>query len=333
MQKLGGRYMKKEIHVRDAIGMPLAHDLTKIVPGEFKGRIFKKGHVIREQDIPTLLDIGKQHIYVLDIPTGYVHENEAAERLGNSLIGRHMWKTDAEEGKVVLKSKCQGLFLAKPEALSAINLLGEIAVVTKPTYTPVQENETLVGVKVIPLVIEQSKLDAVAAISENVSPVFELLPFRTFRVGVVTTGSEIASGRIEDRFGPILRQKLAQYGSFVQSHMIVGDSSDDIVSALEQLKAEGCDMLICTGGMSVDPDDRTPGAIRRFATEIVSYGVPMLPGSMMLVGYHDSIPIFGLPGCVIYDPKTSFDIVLPRILAGLRICKEDLAALGHGGYL
>jgi molybdenum cofactor synthesis domain-containing protein len=324
--------MKKEVRVEAAIGMVLAHDLTRIVPGEFKGRAFHKGHVIREEDIPELLKIGKEHIYILDLTEGELHENDAALRMGHVLCGEHMTYDEPHEGKVVLKSTIQGLLKVEDEQLFRINSIDEIAVVAKQTNTVLEPGDKIAGLRAIPLTIDEEKVKAVEEISQEM-PVFTIKPFRKLRVGVVTTGSEIQKGRIQDKFGPVVTAKLAHFGSEVIEQKIVGDLLDDIKQAIIEFQEQGADMVICTGGMSVDPDDRTPGAIKAAATEIVSYGMPVLPGSMMMLAYREEMPIFGLPGCVIFDAFTSFDMLLPRVLAGETVTRAEVARLGHGGLL
>jgi molybdenum cofactor synthesis domain-containing protein len=324
--------MKKEVRVEDAIGMRLAHDLTRIVPGEFKGRLFQKGHVIREEDIPALLNIGKEHIYILDLADGELHENDAALRMAEVLGGEQMTYDDPHEGKVVLKSAIQGLLKVDVEQLLRINSIDEIAVVSKKTDTVLEPGDKIAGLRAIPLTIAEEKVAAVEAIARE-QAVFTVKPFRSLKVGIVTTGSEVLKGRIEDKFGPTVREKMARFGSEVLGQLIVGDDVQDIVNAIIEWQERGAELVICTGGMSVDPDDRTPGAIKRAATEVVSYGMPVLPGSMMMLAYRDGMPIFGLPGCVIFDEFTSFDILLPRVLAGEKVTRAEVAALGHGGLL
>lgn len=324
--------MKKEVRVEDAVGMRLAHDLTRIVPGEFKGRLFKKGHVISADDIPALLNIGKEHIYILELSDGELHEDDAALRMGNALAGEAMRFEEPHEGKVVLKAEMQGLLKVDAERLFAINMIDEIAVVAKENNTVLEPGDKIAGLRAIPLTVAEEKVARVEALAAE-GPVFAIKPFRRLKVGVVTTGSEVLKGRIEDKFGPRVREKLERYGSEVIEQKIVGDLVEDIAGAIEAFHAAGADMVICTGGMSVDPDDRTPGAIKRAATEVVSYGMPVLPGSMMMLAYREGMPIFGLPGCVIFDDFTSFDILLPRVLAGEKVTREEVARLGHGGLL
>ncbi|ASS76783.1 molybdopterin-binding protein [Tumebacillus algifaecis] len=324
--------MKKEVRVQDAIGMRLAHDLTRIVPGEFKGRLFKKGHLIAEEDIPALLDIGKEHIYILQLTAGELHEDDAALRMGAALAGEQMTFGEPHEGKVVLKANQQGLLKVDVERLFAINMIDEIAVVAKQTDTVLAPGDKIVGLRAIPLTVAEEKVEQVERIAAD-GAVFSIKPFQRMKVGVVTTGSEVLNGRIEDKFGPRVREKLERFGSEVIEQKIVGDRLEDIAQAIVEFQQNGADLVLCTGGMSVDPDDRTPGAIKRVATEVVSYGMPVLPGSMMMLAYREGMPIFGLPGCVIFDDFTSFDILLPRVLAGEKVTRAEVARLGHGGLL
>jgi len=325
--------MRKEVRTQEAIGLVLAHDLTRIVPGEFKGAAFRKGHVVREEDIEALLAIGKEHIYVLDIEAGELHENDAAIRMAAALAATALLRTEPHEGKVTLKAPWRGVLAIDEAALNRINAIGELVVVTKRSGALLESGASLAGLRAIPLVIEEINVETCEHIARVAYPVIDVKPLRSARVGVVTTGSEVAKGRIQDRFGPIIERKLAALDSSVAAQRIVGDETGAIAEAIRNFLTEGVDMVLVTGGMSVDPDDRTPGAIREVATEIVSYGMPVLPGSMTMLAYADDVPIFGLPACVIYDDVTVFDLLLPRVLAGERLSRDDIARLGHGGWL
>jgi molybdenum cofactor synthesis domain-containing protein len=323
----------KEVHVRDAVGLRLAHDLTRIVPGEFKGRIFQKGHIIREEDIPALLDIGKEHVYILDLADGELHEEEAAIRLARAIQGDNLRQTDPSEGKVVLKSAIHGLLKIDSQALRMLNSVSEIVVSTKRDNTVVEPGETVAAMKAVPLVIQEQKIVEAETIARMYAPVVEVTPFRKLKAGIVTTGSELAAGRIEDKFGAVLRAKLERVGTIVLGQTIVGDSKQEIQSAIQDYASQGAQLILCTGGMSVDPDDRTPGAIRELCTEMITYGMPVFPGSMMLFAYMGAIAVFGLPGAVIYEEITAFDLILPRVLAGDKVTANDIIELGHGGLL
>jgi molybdenum cofactor synthesis domain-containing protein len=324
--------MLREVKVEEAIGMVLAHDLTQIIPGQFKGRLVKKGHVVRQEDIPALLNIGKEHIYVLALQEGWLHEDEAALRMAAAVAGANVELTSPHEGKINLKSTIHGLAKIDKAVVDAVNALDQIVLATIKTNTVVKPGQSLSGTRVIPLVVEEAKVRQVQELASGPMPVVEVKPFRPLRVGMITTGSEIFKGRIQDKFGPIVREKLAALGSEVIEQRLAPDESDTIVSEIRYfMEEQRVDLILVTGGMSVDPDDRTPGAIKQAGARIVSYGTPMLPGSMLLVGYLGDVPIMGLPGCVMHDPYTSFDVLLPRICAGEIIVREDITEMGYGG--
>lgn len=325
--------MLEEVEVEKAVGLVLAHDLTQIIPGQFKGRLFKKGHVIREEDIPALLSIGKEHIYTLKLQAGYLHEDEAALRLAQAAQGPYVELTEPHEGKITLKSSIHGLVKIDQSRIDAVNEIDQVIMSTIRTNTVVKPGQALMGTRVIPLIIEEPRVEqAERAARSGSSPLVEVKPFRPLRVGLITTGSEVFKGRIQDKFGPVVREKLAAFGSEVIEQRFVPDESDTIVREIHRfLREDRADMILLTGGMSVDPDDRTPGAIKQAGTDIVSYGTPMLPGSMLLVGYLEGVPVMGLPGCVMHDPHTSFDVLLPRICAGETIKRRDITEMGYGG--
>ena len=329
----------REVPVSDAIGLRLAHDLTKIVPGKFKGRLFKKGHVITETDIPKLLDIGKEHIYIMELGEGELHEDDAAQRMAAALQGEGTKLTEPHEGKVAIKSDLAVPGLAEIDAalVHSINEIGEIALATLKTHSVVMPGGQLAATRVIPLFVSKEKIDHVESLiasyrlqHEGRSPL-RVRPLRQVRVGLLTTGGEVYSGRIEDKFGPAVRRIVESYGSVVAEQRFTPDDRQTIVKEIHYLLAQGYDMILVTGGMSVDPDDRTPAAIKEAGARIVSYGTPMLPGSMLLMGYIKDIPIMGLPGCVMHDPYTSFNVLLPRVLAGDTIMREDIVHMGYGG--
>ncbi|MCF6095241.1 molybdopterin-binding protein [Microaerobacter geothermalis] len=309
--------------------MILAHDLTKIVPGEFKGRAFRKGHRIEEKDIPELLNIGKEHIYILELEEGELHENDAAFNLAQTISGANTVMGEAHEGKVMIRSAITGLLKIDEPIVHRMNEVEGIVISTRLTNQLVKENEPLAVARVIPLVIEKVRIDS--AISCVKKPVVEVLPLRPLKVGIVTTGSEVYKRRIQDQFGPVVKEKVESLGCTVLEQRFAPDDLEVIRGEILDLIEKGAEIVLTTGGMSVDPDDRTPGAIRLAATEVVSYGTPMLPGSMLMIAYHHQIPILGLPGCVMHDPYTSFDVFLPRILAGEKIEKKDVIQLGYGG--
>lgn len=328
--------MMKEVRVEEAIGMQLAHDLTQIVPGQFKGRVFKKGHVIRKEDIPLLLDIGKEHIYVLELGEGWLHEDDAALRMAAAIQGDALQYHSPKEGKVTLSSTIQGLAKIDATFVNRVNALGEVALATIRTNRLVQSGQSLAATRVIPLAVRNDKVEQVEQWAHEFKQLhgfapMMVKPLRTLKVGLITTGGEVYSGRIKDQFSPVVKQKLRALGSTVVAHTLVPDDRQRIVEEIHQMMEMKLDLLLLTGGMSVDPDDRTPGAIKQAGADIVSYGTPMLPGSMLLMAYMQDVPLMGLPGCVMHDPYTSFDELLPRICAGERITVEDISVLGYGG--
>ena len=321
----------KLIKTVDAVGHVLCHDLTQIIPGEFKGARFRKGHVVTEEDIPVLLSMGKENLYVWEMQPGIVHENDAAERLCALCISDGMDRSEVKEGKIELTAARAGLFTVDSARLRAVNAIDELMIATRHGNTPVQPGDKLCGTRVIPLVIEEEKL-VQAEKAVGAEPLLRILPYKLRTCAIITTGSEVYSGRIEDKFTPVLIKKLAAYGIEVTKHTTVDDGMDRIEEAIRAARAEKPDLILCTGGMSVDPDDNTPGAIKKSGANIVTYGAPVLPGAMLLLGYYDDgTPVLGLPGCVMYAKATVFDLVLPRIAAGVRLCKEDFVQMGEGG--
>ena len=335
----GGATLLKEVPVREAVGLRLAHDLTRIVPGQFKGRLFKRGHLITEADIPSLLDIGKEHIYIMELGDRDLHEDDAAMRMASALADGALLLSEPHEGKVSIKSPILGLAQIDRGVVESINRLGDIALATVRTNTVVQPGAAVAATRAIPLVVPRSKVEQAESIAgqfrsnESGSAPIRVRPLRKVRAGLLTTGSEVFGGRIQDKFGPAVAAKLSALGSEVAEQRFAPDDRQTIVKEILYLLGQGYDMILVTGGMSVDPDDRTPGAIHAAGADIVSYGTPMLPGSMLLMGYLSDVPIMGLPGCVMHDPYTSFDALLPRILAGDRITREDIIELGYGGLL
>ncbi len=321
----------KLIETKNAVGHVLCHDLTRIVPGQMKDAQFRKGHVVTEEDIPMLLSMGKEHLYVWEVDGNTLHENEAAEKLAALCENAHMRRGEVKEGKIELFAETRGLFLVDGARLDAVNALDEIMIATRRGGCAVEKGDKLCGTRVIPLVIDKQKLDAAERIAGG-EPLLSLHPFRPMKAGIVTTGSEVFKGLVEDRFTPVVIDKLKFYGIETVCHRTTDDDAEHIVAAINDVRKSGVDVVVCTGGMSVDPDDRTPAAIRASGAYIVTYGAPVLPGAMFLLGYYgDGVPVMGLPGCVMYAKRTIFDVVLPRIAAGVRTAKSDLTKLGNGG--
>ena len=321
----------KLINTTDAVGHVLCHDMTQIIKGEYKDARFRKGHVVREEDIPVLLSMGKEHLYVWEMVPGMVHENDAAERLCALCANANMERSGVKEGKIELTAACDGLFQVDSRRLTAVNSIEDIIIATRHGNTGVRRGDRLAGARVIPLVIREEKLLS-AEEAAGPAPLLELLPYVKRTAAIVATGSEVKSGLIQDAFTPVVRDKLAEYGIETLTAVYSGDGVENVANAISEVRRTGAEIILCTGGMSVDPDDNTPGGIRASGARIVSYGAPVLPGAMLLVGYYeDGTPVLGLPGCVMYAGATIFDLLLPRIAAGVEITREEIAAMGEGG--
>lgn len=309
----------------------ICHDMTQIIPGVTKDAVFRKGHVVTEEDIPVLLSIGKDHLYVWEKDETKYHENEAADILRELCQNEHMRATEPKEGKVELIAETDGLFLVDEERLIRVNSLGEMMIATRRGNFPVKKGDKLAGTRIIPLVIEKEKMEEAKKVAGE-KPILALLPYNKKKAGIVTTGNEVFYGRIEDKFGPVIREKLEEFGVEVLGQTIMNDAPEKITAAINDWLDQGADFVVCTGGMSVDPDDTTPTAIRQTGADIVSYGAPVLPGAMFLLAYtKDGRPIIGLPGCVMYAKRTIFDLILPKVAADVRVTRHDLAKMGMGG--
>ena len=321
----------KLISTKDAVGHVLCHDITRIVKDQCKGPAFKKGHIVTEEDIPELLKLGKEHLYVWEKKEGWLHENEGAEVLCRLCINDHMRRSEASEGKIDLYAETDGLLKIDTDRLKAVNCKGQVIISTRHSNFTVKKGDKLAGMRVIPLIIEKSHMKEVQAAAGD-EPLMKILPFKEKKVGIVTTGSEVYHGRIQDTFGPVIKDKLAEFPTQILGQTIVDDNSEMIENAIQDYLNQGADMVVCTGGMSVDPDDLTPGAIAKTAGSLVSYGAPVLPGAMFALAYtKDKKVLAGLPGCVMYSRRTIFDLMLPRLMADDPVTAEELAELGHGG--
>lgn len=320
----------KEVAVEQAIGTVLAHDLTQILPDEFKGVKFKKGHIIKEEDIPVLLSMGKKHLYILEKEDTDVHEDEAAFRIARAAAGSGIVLTEPHEGKIELRAEYTGLLKIDRERLYELVSQDEIMFASIQENIVVKEGQKLAGTRIIPLFIAEENLQVAEKILAA-GPIIKVIPLKEMKVGVVTTGSEVYSGLIEDKFGPVLVRKFGELGSSVVKQVFADDDDEMIAGCIRQLVDEGMDIIGVTGGMSVDPDDMTPSGIRKAGGEIVSYGAPVLPGAMFMLSYIGDVPVVGLPGCVMYSRTSVFDLIVPRLLAGEKVTKKDINMLAHGG--
>jgi molybdopterin biosynthesis enzyme len=321
----------KMMKVEDAIGHVLCHDMTRIVKGEMKGPQFRKGHIIRDEDIPMLLSMGKEQVYIWEKIAGFLHEDEAAEALSAMCRGNNIGKKGPVEGKIELFAHIDGVFQYDADTLNRINEVEDVIITARHNHTAVKAGDKLAAMKVIPLVIAEDNLRQ-AKIIAGEAPLMNVLPYHLKTACVITTGSEVATGRIKDTFTPVLIEKLNAYGIKVIKNIVVSDGTDIIAGAIAEARRERPDMILCTGGMSVDPDDATPGAIKKSGASIITYGVPVAPGVMFLLAYFDDgVPVMGVPGCVMFTAATVFDMILPRIAAGQQLARRDLTRMGVGG--
>ena len=321
----------KLIRTEDAVGHVLCHDLTQIIKDQYKDARFRKGHVVTEADIPVLLSMGKEHLYVWEMTPGMLHENDAAERLYALCANTNMDRSEVKEGKIELKAACDGLFRVNSERLIAVNTVEDIMIATRKGGTAVRKGDKLAGMRVIPLIIPEKKLQA-AEQAAGAAPLLELRPWVRKTAAIVATGSEVKKGLIQDTFTPVVKGKLAAYGIETISVAYSGDGVENVANAVTEARKTGSDVILCTGGMSVDPDDNTPGGIKQSGAQIVTYGAPVLPGAMFLLGYYDDgTPVMGLPGCVMYAGATIFDLVLPFVAADVPVTRQQVVALGEGG--
>lgn len=325
------------VPVIQAVGTVLAHDITEIRPGELKGRAFKKGHIIREEDVCHLQRLGKENLFVLHVGEDEMHEDEAAYSLARALMGAGVTiKDEPKEGKISITAARDGLLRINRDALYRFNMLGEVMCATLHNNTLVTEGQKVAGTRAIPLVIKKQIVEEALRIAAEVryGGIVEVKKLRKPKVGVVITGNEVYHGRVKDAFAPVIRKKIGDVHGEIIGIAYAPDDVTIIEGRLREMLNAGADLLITTGGMSVDPDDVTRFAIKNLGASDITYGSAMLPGAMFLVAYLEcgvSIPILGIPACGMYADTTIFDIVLPRVLCGEKIGRRALAELGHGG--
>ena len=319
----------KKIRVEEAVGMELCHDITQMKDG-FKGAVFKRGHIIREEDISLMLDVGKKTVFVWEENAGELHEDDCARRMAAMAPVKGARYTEPSEGKVLLMAQERGMFRVNKELLREINSIGDITICTLPDHYPVEAGARLASMRIVPLVTKEEQIIKAEALCKE-RKLLELLPYKHKKIGVIITGSEVYSGRIKDKFEPVVRAKMQQYPAQIVGVTICDDDLDMIVGAAKAHLEKGADFLIFTGGMSVDPDDLTPTAVRLLGADIVTHGVPSQPGNMTLVAYLGDVPVLGVPGAAISLPTTIFDVLLPQIFAGQKITKDELIDLGDGG--
>ena len=324
--------MLKKVDLKDAVGLELAHDITEIRPGEFKGPAFRKGHTVCNEDLCHLQKLGKNHLYITELEEDEIHENQAASILAAALAGEGVvWKDDAREGKIRLTAGLDGLFKVETAALASFNLVEEVMCATLHSNTLVKKGDMVAATRAIPLIMKRAPIERAAAIARQNGHVLSVKPLRRAGVGLVITGNEVYHGLIQDKYAPILTGKVEALGSRVAALDFAPDDAEAINRLIRSHLAKGCDLVLISGGMSVDPDDVTRHGIRLAGASEVHYGSAVLPGAMFLVAYLGEVPLLGVPACGLYHRATVLDLVLPRVLAGEHVGRKDLAFLGHGG--
>jgi hypothetical protein len=325
--------MIQVVKIEEAVGYPLAHDITEIRPGEYKGPAFRKGQILREADLEHLRRLGKNHLYIIKTEPDEMHEDEAAVEMAQALCGEGVgWSDEPREGKIALRAMQNGLFKVDVAALLQFNLLGEVMCATVHSNTIVQKDDLVAGTRAIPLVIQREKIAAAVAAAKAASGgVLRVVPMLKANVGLMITGNEVYYGRIQDKFESIIRKKVAAFGGQVQEVVFLPDDDQMIAEAALRLLTQNINLLITTGGMSVDADDRTRFALLAAGAQDMVYGSAVLPGAMFMVAYLKNIPVLGIPACGMYASRTILDLMIPRVLAGEKIGRREIAMLGHGG--
>lgn len=321
----------KKVRVEESIGMPLAHDMTKIIPGYFKGPAFKRGYIIKNDDIPDLLSMGKEHVFVLDLAEGRIHEEEAAVRIAEAVVGRGLIHSLPSEGRINLITTAPGLLRINVTALDKINSLGEIIIATIHNNTVCREGMAVAGMRIIQLFTTENKLIKMEQIAKKYQPVIDLVPMKLKKIGLIVTGNEVFKGLIQDGFSPILHKKIEALGCTINNEEIVPDNSDIIARTIKTFQARGSEVILCCSGMSVDPDDVTPEGIRKSGAKVNFYGIPVLPGAMLLYAKLENVHVLGVPACVLHSPSTVFDALFPVVLTGEGLTYKETRKLGHGG--
>ncbi len=322
----------KKVPIEKAVGMKLGYDITRIIPGKFKGPLFRKGHIIRVDDMDELRKIGKEHIYVWEPSSGEIHENEASLRISKAVAGNNIELSEPVEGKITLESSIRGLFKVKSRLLYKINSMKNITIASLPDNFGVETDQGIAGVRIVPLTIREKSIERIEQLCLREGTVFSVHKYQNLRVGIVTTGNEVYKGLVEDKFGPLLRKKFSYFGAKVEEQIFCPDEKQKIVEAIKYFSEQSIELIALSGGMSVDPDDLTPGAIKESGAKIITYGVPVQPGNMFMLANLGKSVLIGIPGASLFYKNTILDIVLPRIFAGETFKKQDFIKMGEGGF-
>ncbi|MDR0905703.1 MAG: molybdopterin-binding protein [Oscillospiraceae bacterium] len=322
----------KKLPTEQAIGQTLCHDMTRLSREGVRSVGFKRGHVLTEADVAELLDMGKTNVYIWEPEANEVHEEDAATELSSVLFGQGIKASGVSEGKIQLEAVHDGMFRVNSAALRQINEVPDYTVACRRKNIFVKRGETLAGFRIVPLVTKRENVDAAVSIAKANAPIFEVLPFQPLKTGVIITGSEVYNGRIPDKFEPIIRAKADAYGAKIIGVEKSDDDTEMILSLIDKFKSDGAELILLTGGMSVDPDDLTPGAIRRSGAEVICQGIAMQPGNMFTLGYLENTALVGVSAASMKSPVTSVDVFLPYIFAGVKITKSDIAERGENGF-
>lgn len=322
----------KKIPVEESVGQTLCHDMTAIMESGEKCARFRRGHVIEREDIPVLLNMGKSHVFIWEPDADEVHEEDAARAVTEAVCGENVGFSGPSEGKFQIYSKINGMFSVNSEALKAINTVEDYTIACRPKNIVVQESEKLAGVRIVPLVTKRQNVEQAVQIAKDNAPVFSVKPFLPLKTGIIITGGEIYYGRIKDKFEPVMREKLSKYGARIIGAIKCPDDLTLLSQAIKDFLSQGAELILLTGGMSVDPDDLTPTAIKKSGARLVTQGVPMQPGNMLTIAYLDKTVLIGVPGASLHQKVTSLDVFLPRVFTDETIGREEIAGLGEGGF-
>jgi hypothetical protein len=322
----------KTIPTQKAVGMTLAHDMTEIIPGKSKGAVFQKGHQVKSEELCRLMRMGKNHLYVLDLKENQVHEDEAVYELATALAGPGVvFSGSPREGKLELKAAYPGLLKVNVDALVAFNMVEDVMCASAHNNTCVDQNQGIAATRAIPLVIDRRELERAVTIARQAYPIVSVAMFNPLKIRLIITGNEVYSGLVQDRFQAIVEAKVTALGASLEETVILPDDRARISCQIKAYQKKETNLIITTGGMSVDPDDVTKAGIEDAGFDPVHYSAAVLPGAMFLLGYDQTTTVMGLPACGLYHETTIFDLILPRLLAGEKPGKRDLARLCHGG--
>ena len=325
----------KAIPVDQAVGRIALHDMTRVVPGQTKEPAILAGQVIGDADVQTLKEMGRFTVYVANggaDASGQVHEDEAARAFGRAMAGDGARCSEPpREGKITFFASRDGLLVIDRQTLLRFNQLPDVICAARQGDLLVEKDRPFAGCRSIPLFMPRRSFEAaLAALGDT--PLFRVLPLRKAKAGILVTGTEIAGGLIEDKFIPVVNGKLAALGSTVVATDIRPDDRREIAQGVQGLLEAGADLIVTTAGLSVDPGDVTRLGLLDAGLTDMLYGVPVLPGAMMLLGRIGDAQVIGIPACALFHKTTTLDLLLPRVLAGVPITRGDLAAMGEGGF-